>query len=59
MTRGPAVQGLRAVLCSEPRGHADIYGGSILPPDDDGADLGVLFGIRTVSRPPAGTAPSR
>src|SRR5690242_20807834 len=55
----PAVQGLRAVLCSEPRGHADMYGGFIVPPDDDGADLGVLFWLRTVSRPPAGTAPSR
>jgi proline racemase/trans-L-3-hydroxyproline dehydratase len=39
----PAVQALRAVLCSEPRGHADMYGGFIVPPDDDGADLGVLF----------------
>jgi proline racemase len=39
----PAVQGLRAVLCSEPRGHADMYGGFIVPPDDPGADLGVLF----------------
>lgn len=39
----PAVQGLRAVLCSEPRGHADMYGGFIVPPDDEGADLGVLF----------------
>ena len=39
----PDVQGLRAVLCSEPRGHADMYGGFIVPPDDDGADLGVLF----------------
>src|SRR5579871_5567348 len=39
----PAVQGLRAVLGSEPRGHADMYGGFIVPPDDDGADLGVLF----------------
>jgi proline racemase len=39
----PAVQGLRAVLCSEPRGHADMYGGFVVPPDDDGADLGVLF----------------
>jgi proline racemase len=38
-----AVQGLRAVLCSEPRGHADVYGGFIVPPDDQGADLGVLF----------------
>ena len=55
----PAVQGLRAVLCSEPRGHADMYGGFVVPPDDGGADLGVLFGTRTVSRPPAGTAPSR
>jgi len=39
----PAVQGLRAVLCSEPRGHADMYGGFIVPPDDQSADLGVLF----------------
>jgi proline racemase len=39
----PAVQGLRAVLCSEPRGHADMYGGFLVPPDDDGAHLGVLF----------------
>ena len=38
-----AVQDLRAVLCSEPRGHADMYGGFIVPPDDQGADLGVLF----------------
>ena len=39
----PEVQGLRAVLCSEPRGHADMYGGLVVPPDDDGAHLGVLF----------------
>ena len=39
----PVLQGLRAVLCSEPRGHADMYGGFIVPPDDQGADLGVLF----------------
>ncbi len=39
----PDVQELRAVLCSEPRGHADMYGGFVVPPDDDGADLGVLF----------------
>jgi proline racemase len=37
------VQALRAVLCSEPRGHADMYGGFIVPADDDAADLGVLF----------------
>jgi proline racemase len=39
----PDVQALRAVLCSEPRGHADMYGGFVVPPDDDGASLGVLF----------------
>jgi proline racemase len=40
--KDPAVQELRAVLCSEPRGHADMYGGFVVPPDD-GADLGVVF----------------
>ena len=39
----PDVQSLRAVLCSEPRGHADMYGGFVVPPDDAGAHLGVLF----------------
>jgi proline racemase len=39
----PDVQWLRAVLCSEPRGHADMYGGFVVPPDDEDADLGVLF----------------
>jgi proline racemase len=39
----PGVQALRAVLCSEPRGHADMYGGFLVPPDDATADLGVLF----------------
>jgi len=34
---------LRALLCNEPRGHADMYGGFLVPPDDDGADVGVLF----------------
>ena len=33
----------RQLLCHEPRGHADMYGGFIVPPDDDGADFGVLF----------------
>ena len=37
------LQALRSVLCSEPRGHADMYGGFVVPPDDDGAHLGVLF----------------
>ncbi|MET7402597.1 proline racemase family protein [Dactylosporangium sp. NPDC005572] len=39
----PAVDGLRQMLCFEPRGHADMYGGFLVPPDDDGATLGVLF----------------
>jgi len=39
----PHVDGLRRLLCLEPRGHADMYGGFLVPPDDDGADLGVLF----------------
>ncbi len=39
----PAAQRVRQLLCHEPRGHADMYGGFLVPPDDDGADLGVLF----------------
>ena len=39
----PAAQHLRRLLCSEPRGHADMYGGLVVPPDDAGAALGVLF----------------
>jgi len=39
----PEVNGLRQLLCHEPRGHADMYGGFIVPADDDGANLGVLF----------------
>jgi len=34
---------LRRLLCHEPRGHADMYGGFITPPNDPGADFGVLF----------------
>ncbi|GAA1589227.1 proline racemase family protein [Leucobacter aridicollis] len=37
------IDDLRALLCNEPRGHADMYGGFITPPDDDGAAFGVLF----------------
>jgi proline racemase len=39
----PAVDGLRKLLCLEPRGHADMFGGFLTPPDDAGADFGVLF----------------
>jgi proline racemase len=38
-----AVDRVRRLLCHEPRGHADMYGCFPVPPDDDGADLGVLF----------------
>jgi proline racemase len=37
------VDGLRRLLCFEPRGHADMFGGFLTPPDDPGADFGVLF----------------
>jgi proline racemase len=37
------VNRVRRLLCHEPRGHADMYGGFLVPPDDGGADLGVLF----------------
>jgi proline racemase len=41
--RSEHVESVRRLLCHEPRGHADMYGGFLVPPDDDGADLGVLF----------------
>jgi proline racemase len=34
---------VRRLLCHEPRGHADMYGCFVVPPDDDRAHLGVLF----------------
>ena len=34
---------LRKFLIHEPRGHADMYGGFIVPPDDTDGDLGVVF----------------
>ena len=34
---------LRQQLCHEPRGHSDMYGGFITPPNDSGAHFGVLF----------------
>jgi proline racemase len=39
----PAIDRVRELLVREPRGHADMYGCFLVPPDDDGADLGVLF----------------
>ncbi len=37
------VDAVRRLLCHEPRGHADMYGCFLVPPDDDGAATGVLF----------------
>ncbi len=34
---------IRRLLVFEPRGHADMYGCHVVPPNDDGADLGVVF----------------
>jgi proline racemase/trans-L-3-hydroxyproline dehydratase len=34
---------LRRLLCQEPRGHADMYGCFLVPPNDAGARLGALF----------------
>lgn len=34
---------VRALLVNEPRGHADMYGGFVTPPDDADAELGVVF----------------
>src|ERR1700761_5647201 len=41
--RSDEIDRVRRMLCHEPRGHADMYGCFLVPPDDDGADLGVLF----------------
>ncbi len=37
------VDAVRRLLCHEPRGHADMYGCFLVPPDDNGADLGAVF----------------
>jgi proline racemase len=42
-SQDPQADGLRKLLCLEPRGHADMYGGFLTPPDDASADFGVLF----------------
>ncbi|MFC7385614.1 proline racemase family protein [Sphaerisporangium rhizosphaerae] len=41
--RAPAIDRVRRLLCHEPRGHADMYGCFLVPPDDPGAHLGALF----------------
>src|SRR5574337_1849511 len=34
---------VRRLVVFEPRGHADMYGCFVVPPNDPGADLGVVF----------------
>ena len=34
---------VRRLLVNEPRGHADMYGCHVVEPNDEGADLGVVF----------------
>ena len=44
--RRDALEGLddvRRLLVCEPRGHADMYGCFVTEPEDEGADLGVVF----------------
>jgi len=37
------VDAVRQLLVNEPRGHADMYGGFVVPGNDEGAHFGVLF----------------
>jgi proline racemase len=37
------LEGVRRLLVHEPRGHADMYGCFVTEPEDEGADLGVVF----------------
>ncbi len=37
------IERIRKILCFEPRGHADMYGGFVVEPNDPGAHFGVLF----------------
>jgi proline racemase/trans-L-3-hydroxyproline dehydratase len=41
--RNAEVDHVRRLLCHEPRGHADMYGCFLVPPDDAAAHLGALF----------------
>jgi len=41
--RSAEAETVRRLLCHEPRGHADMYGCLLVPPDDGGAHLGALF----------------
>jgi proline racemase len=52
----PAVDGLRRMLCFEPRGHADMYGGFIAPPEGNPYQRNVtIFADGEVDRSPCGS----
>jgi proline racemase len=40
---GERLDRVRRLLVNEPRGHADMYGCFVTDPEDEGADLGVVF----------------
>jgi proline racemase len=40
---GEELEWVRRLLVNEPRGHADMYGCFVTEPEDEGADLGVVF----------------
>ena len=40
---GERLDRVRRLLVNEPRGHADMYGCFVTEPEDEGADLGVVF----------------
>ncbi|KAL6362597.1 hypothetical protein LRP88_03888 [Fusarium phalaenopsidis] len=42
-TKDHPLDRLRIFLSHEPRGHADMYGGFITPPNDSGSSFGALF----------------
>ncbi|HEY6567318.1 MAG TPA: proline racemase family protein [Actinomycetota bacterium] len=42
-SRTASIDAYRELLVREPRGHADMYGCFVVPPDDDGAHFGALF----------------
>ncbi|MEV6373537.1 proline racemase family protein [Micromonospora musae] len=41
--RDEQIDAVRRLLVNEPRGHADMYGCFLVPPNDEGAHFGVLF----------------
>jgi len=57
--QSPVIERIRQILCFEPRGHADMYGGFVVEPNDAGAHFGVLFWHKDGFSTPVDTAPLR